>query len=269
MNVRVYPTEQEAARAAAATVTKQLKDQPASVLGLPTGRTSLGIYDELARLHINGRVDFARAHTFIVDEFVGVSSKDRQSFCAFMEKHLFGRINLPKDHIHFLNGKAEDPAAECDRFEQEIAACGGIDLLLLGIGANGHIGFNEPARGLVAQTHVTRLTPATRRANASLFGNRQSAVPVQALSMGMATILRARRIVLLATGAAKAGCVQQMIEGRVTPRVPASFLQLHRCAEVWIDRAAAARLKPSRSTVGVTGPRHVSRASDPAGARRL
>jgi glucosamine-6-phosphate deaminase len=239
MNVRVYPTQHDAALAAAAIVAKQLKHKPASVLGLPTGRTSLGIYDELARLHAKGSVSFSRAHTFNVDEFVGVSSKDDESFCAFMEKHLFQRINLPKNHIHFLNGSAADLGTECERFEREIAACGGIDLLLLGIGANGHIGFNEPGTALHARSHRAKLTIGTRRANADLFGGRVAAVPREALTMGIATILDANAIVLIATGASKARAVQSMFTGRISTARPASVLQLHKNVSVILDSAAA------------------------------
>jgi glucosamine-6-phosphate deaminase len=133
---------------------------------------------------------------------------------------------------------APDTARECERYERAIARAGGIDLQLLGLGSNGHIGFNEPARALFARTHRTRLSLATRRANAALFGNRATAVPHEALSMGMATILHARRVVLIATGGTKARCVERMIRGPVTPRLPASFLQLHAHAEVWVDRSA-------------------------------
>jgi glucosamine-6-phosphate deaminase len=160
-----------------------------------------------------------------------------------MQRHLFDGVNLSPKRIQFLNGQTRDADRECRRYERAIDRAGGIGLQILGPGANGHIGFNEPARALVARTHATRLKPATRRANAALFDNRASAVPREALSMGMATILHAKRIVLLATGAAKAGCVQRMIEGPVTPRLPGSFLQLHRCAEVWLDRAAAGNLE--------------------------
>jgi glucosamine-6-phosphate deaminase len=159
-----------------------------------------------------------------------------------MQRQLFRHVNLPPRRIHFLDGTARDVDRECLRYERAIARAGGIDLQILGLGANGHIGFNEPAQALVARTHGTKLRSATRRANAALFGGRLAEVPHEALSMGMATILYAKRIVLLATGASKARCVARMIAGPVTPRVPASFLQLHRHAEVWLDRAAASRL---------------------------
>ncbi len=135
-------------------------------------------------------------------------------------------MDLKRSHIQFLDGAARDVKAECARYERAIARAGGIDLQILGLGANGHIGFNEPGRALVARTHCTALTPVTRRANAPRF-NRLADVPHEALSMGMATILRARRIVLIATGGAKARCVQRMVEGPVTPQLPGSILQLH------------------------------------------
>jgi glucosamine-6-phosphate deaminase len=141
-----------------------------------------------------------------------------------------------------LKGTALDVRRECQRFERAVDRAGGIDLQILGLGLNGHIGFNEPARALMARTHLTRLKPATRRANARFFDNRVSSVPREALSMGMATILHSRRIVLLATGATKARCVQRVIEGPVTPRLPGSFLQLHRLAEIWLDPPAASAL---------------------------
>jgi len=212
------------------------------VLGLPTGRTPIPLYAELVRMYRAGRVDFARATTFNLDEFIGVPARDERSYNAFMRAHLFAHVNLSQRNIHFLDGMAADLERECLRYERAIARAGGIDLQVLGLGANGHIGFNEPGNALRAHTHSTRLRAATRRANASLFGGRASAVPREALSMGMATILYARRIVLLATGAGKARCVERMLNGPVTPRLPASFLQLHRGAEVWLDRAAASKL---------------------------
>jgi glucosamine-6-phosphate deaminase len=245
MNLRVFRTADQAAHAAAAAVAAQLLRKPASVLGLPTGRTSLGIYDELARLHELGGADFSAAHTFNLDEFVGLSSNDVRSYCAFMQTHLFSRINLPGKHVHFLNGGARDDVAECERFEREIAALGGLDLLLLGIGANAHIGFNEPARTLRARSHKTRLAIATRRANASLFGGHLARVPREALTMGVGTMLDARAIVLIATGREKARAVGSMFEGRITTERPASVLQLHSNVEVILDLPAAEKLPQS------------------------
>ena len=246
MRVRVFGSPAALARALGAAVARALANNPGLVLGLPTGQTPIPFYHELMRLHAAGRADFSRATTFNLDEFLGVPSSDPRSYRAFMQRHLFDGVNLASRRIHFLDGSVAGAAAvrrECDRFERAIERAGGIDLQLLGLGTNGHIGFNEPARALAARTHCSRLQPATRRANAPLFGNRLSAVPREALSMGMATILHARRIVLVATGATKARCVERMIDGPVTPRLPASFLQLHTAVEVWLDRPASADLQ--------------------------
>ena len=242
MRVRVFSTPDSVARALAKDIAKALTSKPSLVVGLPTGRTPIPLYRELVRLHQLGRADFARAATFNLDEFLGLPAGDPRSYRTFMRRHLFDHVNLTARRIHVLNAATPDVTRECAAYERAIARAGGIDVQILGLGSNGHIGFNEPAPALVAWTHRTRLRAATRRANAALFGHRAGAVPREALSMGMATILHARRIVLVATGASKAGCVQRMAAGPITPRVPASFLQLHPQAELWLDRAAAGRL---------------------------
>lgn len=242
LRITIFSTPRAAARALAAAVAAALRQKPNLVLGLPTGRTPIPLYNELIALHRARRADFSRATTFNLDEFVGVPATDPSSYRAFMQRHLFDHVNLPRRRIHFLNGAARDLTAVCAGYERAIARAGGIDLLILGLGTNGHIGFNEPDTALIARTHRTTLSDATRRANAALFGHRLRAVPRDGLSMGMATILQARRIVLLATGRAKARCVERTINGPLTPRTPASFLQLHRHVEVWVDRAAASRL---------------------------
>ena len=243
--VRIFETPARLVRALAGHIARALAAQPALVLGLATGKTPIPLYRELVRLHAAGRADFGGVTTFNLDEFLGVSAADPRSYRAFMQEHLFDHVNLSPRRIHFLNGAVRpgrDVQRECDRFERAIVRAGGIDLQILGLGMNGHIGFNKPARALVARTHSSRLKPASRRANAPLFGNRVGAVPREALSMGMATILHSKRIVLLATGSTKARCVERMIAGPVTPRLPASFLQLHRHVDVWLDRAAARNL---------------------------
>jgi glucosamine-6-phosphate deaminase len=245
MNVRVFRTTEEAAHAAASAVAAQLARKAESVLGLPTGRTSLAVYDELARLHEAGEADFARAHTFNIDEFVGLPSSDERSYCAFMRKHLFNRINLPPDHVHVLNGGTRDYEGECARFERDLTALGGLDLLLIGIGGNAHIGFNEPGRALHSRSHRVRLALETRRANASLFGGHLNRVPREALTMGMGTMLEARAIVLIATGRSKARAVGGVFSGRISTDRPASFLQLHPNVEVILDLAAADKLPES------------------------
>ena len=212
------------------------------VLGLPTGRTPIRLYHELATMYARGQVDFSLATTFNLDEFVGIEPGNPGSYRTFMEEHLFSRANLSPDRIHFLNGVAPDLDAECRRYEAEIEAAGGIDLQILGIGTNGHIGFNEPAKTLAARTHHIALKTETRRNNAGLFGGDADRVPREALSMGMATIMHARTIVLVATGKSKARCIEHLVNGPITPKLPASLLQLHRDVELMLDAAAAANL---------------------------
>jgi glucosamine-6-phosphate deaminase len=244
VRVRLFTTAESVARSLAADIARTIAAAPPTVLGLPTGRTPIPLYRHLVRLHRGGRIDLTRLSTFNLDEFLGLSPRDPRSYQAFMRAHLFDHVGMSRGQTHFLNGLAPDVDAECARYERSIERAGGIDLQILGVGANGHIGFNEPGPALVARTHRSRLRAATRRANAGLFGS-ASAVPKEALSMGMGTILRARRIVLVATGVGKARCVERLIQGSVTPKLPASFLQLHQRAEIWLDAAAASRVNRS------------------------
>jgi len=242
MKLQICDTVNEAAMATAALVVEQLRNKPASVLGLPTGQTALAIYDALVGLHRAGRADFSQVHTVNLDEFVGLCATDPRSFRGFMEQQLFRHINVPADHVHFLDGDVRDTERECARFEKVIADLGGIDLQLLGVGRNGHIGFNEPARDLQLHTHRVRLRLETRRDNAGPFEGRVSDVPREALSMGMATILQAASIVLVALGSSKAPAVASAVSGRISTDKPVSFLQLHPRVTVIVDRAAAANL---------------------------
>jgi glucosamine-6-phosphate deaminase len=243
VKITVHDNERVLARTLAVQIAAALGQRPALVLGLATGRTPIRLYHELGTLHAHGQADFSRATTFNLDEFLGIGGDHPGSYRVFMEEHLFSRVNLPPEQIHFLDGAASDPDAECERYDAAIAAAGGIDLQILGIGTNGHIGFNEPARALAPRTHRVALRASTRRSNAPLFGGDAEQVPPQALSMGMATILHARRIVLIATGKSKAKCVERMVRGPIETRMPASFLQLHRDVELVLDKAAAAMLQ--------------------------
>jgi glucosamine-6-phosphate deaminase len=242
--IRIFQSSDAAARTLAADVARAVAADPALVLALPAGRTPLEFYRALAELHRARRVDFSRVTTFTLDEFAGIAPADPRSYRAFMQRHLFDHVNLSPRRIHFLNGAAADPDRECRRYERAITRAGGIDLLILGLGRNGHVGFNEPGLFLIPGTHPTPLAAGTRRANQALFGSLAD-VPRAGLTMGIATMLHARRIVLVATGTAKARPVARMVHGPVTPRLPASFLQLHPRAELWMDRAAA-RLKRGR-----------------------
>jgi glucosamine-6-phosphate deaminase len=240
--VLIFADARAVARELAARVGQALAAKPDIVLGLPTGRTPLLLYEEMVALHRAGRADFSRARTFNLDEFLGLPPEHPSSYRAFMRRYLFDHVNADLSRTNFLNGAAADPTEECERYEREIDAAGGIDLQILGIGTNGHIGFNEPAPELEARTHRVTLKPETRRSNAALFGGDVDRVPAEALSMGMGTILQARRAVLIATGATKAACVERLVNGPITTLLPASFLQLHPNAEIFLDREAAGEL---------------------------
>jgi glucosamine-6-phosphate deaminase len=241
-HVRIFAQPADVARELARRVGDALAVKPDLVLGLPTGRTPLLLYGELVRLHACGAADFSRATTFNLDEFLGIAGDHPSSYRSFMRRYLFDHVNADPARTHFLDGAAQDPLEECERYERAIDEAGGIDLQILGIGTNGHIGFNEPAPELDARTHRVALKPETRRSNAALFGGDPDQVPAEALSMGMGTILHARRAVLLATGASKARCVHRLIHGPITTSLPASFLQLHRNAEIFLDADAAREL---------------------------
>lgn len=240
MTIERFDDEHALSSALATRVLGHIAARPSLVLGLPTGRTPLGLYRELRER--GGGTDWSGVRTFNLDEFAGLAPSHPNSYRAFMQAELFGHVSIEPRHIGFLNGAAPNLDQECRRYEAAIEAAGGIDLQILGIGANGHIGFNEPAAGLCARTHVAELEQETRHANAQWFDGDWTKVPPRALSMGMATILRARAIVLIATGAEKAEAVHGMLEGRITTRLPASFLQVHPRVTVMIDRGAAARL---------------------------
>ncbi len=254
MHVVKYTTASRAAAAAAAIVTAHLSRNPRLVIGLPTGNTPIPMYRALVRAYEQGRADFSRATTFNLDEFLGLGTRDPGSYRAFMKAELFDRVNLPSTRAHMLDGTAADWRRETARYERRIVQAGGLDLVVLGIGGNGHLGFNEPGDELDAHTHRVALRPESRRANAHLFGGRWQDVPSHALSMGIGTILRARQVVLLATGAAKARIVARALSGPVTTRVPASLLQTHPDVVVVVDRAAASAL-PKRSAAWDSRPR--------------
>jgi glucosamine-6-phosphate deaminase len=247
VNCHAYASEAALAAALGRRLVDIVLRNPAIVLGLPTGRTPLALYAELIRLTHEEHVDWSRVRTFNLDEFAGLGFGDPGSYRSFMAERLFDRLNIQPPHIAFLDGRAADLAAECERYERAIAQAGGLDLVILGIGVNGHIGFNEPGPALVARTHVVTLDDRTRAANALWFQGDRERVPRQALTMGMATILNARSIVLIATGAAKSEAVRAMLEGGVTTSVPASFLQLHPQVTVMIDDEVADDLDGCRA----------------------
>lgn len=242
MLIERFDTDEVLASTLATRLVDAISLNPRLVLGLPTGRTPVALYRELRLFSQRGHVDWSHVRTFNLDEFVGLGAGDPGSYRSYMQAALFDHVRMTPEQIGMLDGRAPNLAAECARYERAIAQAGGIDLQILGIGANGHIGFNEPGDTLEAETHVAELRAETRRANAGWFGGDTTRVPSHALSMGIATILRAREIVLMATGAGKQDAVAGLVNGQLTPRLPASFLQLHPRVTAILDRGAAQRL---------------------------
>ena len=242
MEIRIFDRGEDVASAAAARIVRAIAEEPSLVLGLPAGRTPIGAYQRLREAHAAGQVDFGRVRTFTLDEFAGIEGTHPASFCRFVREHLIDVVNVSPLHAHFLDGAAPDLDVECRRYETEISRAGGLGLQLLGIGANGHVGFNEPAAELQPRTHRVSLHEDTRRDNADRFGGDLSRVPTDAVTMGMATILNARCLVMIATGARKAAAIAKALEGPLTTHVPASLLQTHSQVEVYLDRGAASGL---------------------------
>jgi glucosamine-6-phosphate deaminase len=251
MEVIIVPSAREGAHLAARIVAAQLRRQPDAVLGLPTGATVRRFYAELVRLHRDEGLSFARATTFNLDEYVGLPPAHPASYHRYMDEMLFAHVDLPAGSRHLPDGMAapstEIPAA-CERYEAAICAAGGIDLQILGLGQDGHIGFNEPSSSLASRTRVKTLSAATSEAAAlaaraaGLGAGGDAALPRHVITMGVATILDARRCLLLAFGPGKAGAVARMVEGPVTAFVPASALQMHPRTTVIVDDEAASQL---------------------------
>ena len=243
MEVIIRPTKQAAIKLAAQLIAKSVRSKPHFVLGLATGATMEGVYDELARMHTAEHLDFSRCHTFNLDEYVGVPPDSPFSYHEYMRKHLFSRVNLHPLCAHLPNGMAPDLAAECKHYEHLIHEVGGIDLQLLGIGRDGHIGFNEPLSALRSRTREKALTPSTLAANAPFFGGDVAKMPRRAITMGVGTILEAHNCLMLVTGDSKADILARAVEGPITAMVTASALQLHPHCQVIVDEEAAANLQ--------------------------
>ena len=223
-------------------VSALLTRTPAAVLGLATGSSPLPVYGELIRRSGRGAISFAAATAFLLDEYVGLPPSHPASYRWFIDHELAEPVDLPSERVNGPDGCAADVAAECARYERAIVEAGGVDVQLLGIGADGHIGFNEPGSSLGSRTRIKTLTEQTRRDNARFFDG-PDAVPRHVMTQGVGTILDARHLVLVATGAAKAEPVAKAVEGPVTAMVPASALQLHPHVTVVVDEAAAADLR--------------------------
>ena len=242
MEVIIQPNKETAAALVARIMGRELRSNPHLVLGLATGKTMEQVYRNLVRLHREEKLDFSLCSTFNLDEYVGLLPSDPNSYRHYMDHHLFGQVNIDPRNTHLPNGLANDLDAECRQYEALIQRFGGIDLQLLGIGKAGHIGFNEPLSALRSRTRVKALTPTTLKQNAPSFGGEQN-VPRRAITMGVGTIIEARRCLLLATGASKAGVIAQAVEGPITSMVTATALQLHPRCTVLVDEEAAANLK--------------------------
>lgn len=222
---------------AAKLVAAQVLLNPQSVLGLATGSTPVGMYNELISMYRAGELDFSQVKTFNLDEYYPIKRDNEQSYFKFMYKNLFSKINIDLYNIHFPDGETDNPVSECENYEKLIAQSGGIDLQILGIGQNGHIGFNEPDVNLNPYTHLTNLTENTIKANSRFF-EAYDEVPRKALTMGIATILRAKKIILLASGLNKSRVVSELIKDGINTSVPATMLKAHPDAILICDRDA-------------------------------
>ncbi|SHF23571.1 glucosamine-6-phosphate deaminase [Thermoanaerobacter uzonensis DSM 18761] len=238
MKVIITVNYDEMSKKAAEIVKKQIKEKPNTVLGLATGSTPLGMYKHLIEVYKRGEIDFSNVITFNLDEYIGLSPDHPQSYHYFMFHNFFNHINIKKENVHIPNGIAEDLEEECRKYDEEIEKAGGIDLQILGIGVNGHIGFNEPEESIETKTHVVTLTEDTINANKRFFKSAEE-VPRKAITMGLGSIMKAKKIVLLASGKNKAEAIKETIKGQLTTKVPATVLALHPDVTIIIDKEAA------------------------------
>ncbi len=238
MEVIIQPTTADAAGVAARIIARLLREKPDAVLGLATGSTPLPLYQALIAMDL----DWSRVITFNLDEYIGIPREHPQSYHSFMWENLFRHVNIAPENVHIPDGNAPDIPIFCAGYEAQIRAAGGIDLQVLGIGTDGHIGFNEPTSSLASRTRIKTLTPQTRRDNARFFGS-EDRVPYHVITMGIGTIMEARQNLLLAFGSGKAQAIAEAVEGPVTSINPASALQMHPVVKVCLDDQAASRLQ--------------------------
>ncbi|MBR5809398.1 MAG: glucosamine-6-phosphate deaminase [Clostridia bacterium] len=226
MKIIVCENYDEMSLRGAEIVKEQVNSKPDCILGLATGSTPVGLYTCLAEMNKKGDVDFSKVTSFNLDEYYPISPENDQSYRYFMNQNLFSKINIDIAKTHVPNGMAEDPEKACREYDESILAAGGIDLQILGIGQNGHIAFNEPDDELYEGTHLTSLTESTIKANARFF-EKEEDVPTKAVTMGIASIMRAKKIIILANGPAKREIVEKLINGGITTNIPASILKVH------------------------------------------
>ncbi|AUZ35190.1 glucosamine-6-phosphate deaminase [Arthrobacter sp. PGP41] len=242
MEVVILNGSKQIAKLAADAIEELLRRKPDAVLGLATGSSPLPVYDELAARHERDGLDFGRAHAFALDEYVGLPAGHPESYREVIRREFTNRVNISPENVHGPDGTAEDIPAACRAYEEAIAAAGGIDLQLLGVGTDGHIAFNEPGSSFASRTRIKSLVEQTRRDNARFFSS-LAEVPHHVLTQGLGTIMEARHVILVATGARKAQAVRDFVEGPVSAICPASILQFHPHATVLLDQAAASALK--------------------------
>jgi glucosamine-6-phosphate deaminase len=242
MEVIIRPDTDAAAGLTAHVIADAIRAKPDLILGLATGRTMERLYARLAQMHADEGLSFARVHTFNLDEYIGLAPEDKHSYRHYMNEHLFNKVDIDLANTHLPNGVAEDIDEECAHYEQCITNCGGIDLQILGIGNTGHIGFNEPLSAMYSRTRAKALTPKTVEQNAPLFDNPED-MPRRAITMGVGTILDARRCIMLVTGKTKSEIIAKAVEGPVTSMISATALQLHPKATVVVDEPASAHLQ--------------------------
>ncbi|MFA5523469.1 MAG: glucosamine-6-phosphate deaminase [Tissierellales bacterium] len=241
MRIIVANDYEDMSKKAAQIISSQLILKPNTVLGLATGSTPMDTYKELIALYNNGIIDFSDVTSFNLDEYFGLPKDSSQSYDYFMRTNLFNHIHIDYDRINIPNGMTDNVERECAEYEKKMKDAGGVDLQLLGIGRNGHIGFNEPSDHFEPNTHLVHLDKDTIEANSRFFDSIED-VPANALSMGIGSIMRAKKVLLLASGAEKADAIYDAINGPITPKVPASILQLHPDVVIIVDKEAAARL---------------------------
>jgi glucosamine-6-phosphate deaminase len=250
MEVIILPTASEASEVAARLVARQLREKPNSVLGLATGSTPSRLYQLLARMHREDGLDFSKATTFNLDEYVNLDPNHPASYHQFMEENFFSHVNVRRESVHIPDGMIADVPAHCSDYERAIRKAGGIDLQILGLGSDGHLGFNEPGSSLASRTRIKTLTERTRSDNARFFTDAQE-VPHHVITMGLGTIMESRMCLLLAFGKAKAEAVAASVEGPVTASVPGSLLQFHPQAKVLLDAESASSLTRAEYYRGV------------------
>ncbi len=246
MLVMIKENYDEMSKEAAKQVAALVRKKPDCVIGFATGSTPLGLYKELIRMHKEEGLDFSKITTFNLDEYVGLPPEHPQSYHYFMWENLFNHINVNPSNVYIPMGMADDIDAFCEWYENKIKEVGGIDLQILGIGANGHIAFNEPGSSLGSRTRIKTLTEKTRQDNARFFSSMDE-VPKYAITMGVGTIMEARRLLLLASGTSKAEAIRATVEGPIMAKYPATIVQLHRYATVIVDKDAASKLEADYS----------------------